>query len=88
MSLSYKLLRVASALVFVIAICLFLHSLCFITPARELPVTDKEHQIIGEVWIPYDSRGDLQMFGYCILLSGLQTWAVFALGKQYAKRDA
>ena len=87
-SISYKLLRVTSVLVFVVAICLFLHSWIFIIPARNLHVIDKEHQIIGDVWIPYDSSEDLRMYGFFIVLGGLQMWTIFAVGRKHDKHDA
>jgi hypothetical protein len=57
-------------------------------PGRHLPVTDKEHQIIGEVWIPYDSSEDLKIFGLFIVLSGLQMWTIFLVTKRHDKPDA
>ena len=84
----HKLFRCASVMVFIGAICLFLHSLMFILPARQLPVTNTEHQIIGQVWIPYDSRSDLKLFGLFIVLSGLQMWTVFLVTKKHDKPDA
>jgi hypothetical protein len=81
-SISFKLLRATSALVFVIAICLFLRSLIFIMPGRHLHVSDKEHQPIGEVWIPYDSSEDLRILGFFIVVSGLQMWTIFQVAKK------
>jgi hypothetical protein len=77
----FRILRATSVLVFLVAICLFLRSLIFIMPGRHLPVTDTAHQTIGEVWIPYDSSEDLRMYGFFIVLGGLQMWTVFAVGR-------
>jgi hypothetical protein len=84
----FQVLRATSVLVFLVAICLFLRSLIFIMPGRHLPVTDKEHQAIGEVWIPGNSIEDLRMYGFFIVLSGLQMWTVFAVGREHDKPDA
>ena len=80
-SLSNKLLKAASFLVFVLVCCLFLRSFMFITPGRRYKVTDTDHKMIGEVWIPYDSRADFKLFGFLTLMSGLQLWALYAPGK-------
>jgi hypothetical protein len=47
-------------------------------------VSNAEGQIIGETWIPHDYARDQQVYGMFVILSGLQTWAIFAIGK--AKR--
>jgi hypothetical protein len=84
----FQILRATSVLVFLVAICLFLRSLILIMPGRHLPVTDTAHQTIGEVWIPYDSSEDLKMYGFFIVLSGLQMWTIFLVAKKHDQPDA
>jgi hypothetical protein len=81
-----QVLRPASVLIFVIAICLFLHELMFIHPGRQLPVADKDHQVIGEVWIPHSS--DLKAYGLLVALAGLQMWSILAITRKNQKHDA
>jgi ABC-type phosphate transport system permease subunit len=80
-STSSRVLKGASVLIFVIAILLFISSQFITYAARRLPVTNAEHQIIGETWIPHDYFRDQQIYGIFVVLSGLETWTIFAFGK-------
>jgi hypothetical protein len=82
MSSSGKLLKAASILIFVIAIFLFVGSQVITFAGRRVPVRNTEGQIIGETWIPHDYGRDQEIYGMFVLLSGLQTWAIFAIGKE------
>ena len=75
-------------MVFVVAICLFLHELMFLHPHRRFPVTNTENQEIGQVWIPHDPSEDFKIFGFLVVLSGLQMWTVFLVAKKCDKPDA
>ena len=81
-STSYKLLKGTSVLVFVIAIFLFAGSQVITVAPRRVAVRSSEGQIIGETWIPHEYARDQEIYGIFVLLSGLQTWAIFAVGKE------
>ena len=85
--IAYKLLKPASVLVFVVAMGLFLHEWIFIHPARHLSVTGKDHQVIGEVYVPHDSS-DLKIFGFLVAVSGLQMWTILSVTKKNDEPDA
>ena len=81
-STSFKLLKCALVLVFVIAIFLFVISQLIDFVPRRVPVRNNEGQIIGEARIPHDYARDQETYGVFVVLSGLQTWAIFAIGKE------
>ena len=81
-STSYKLLRIASVVVFILALFLYIRSQITIVPAQRMPVMNKEHQEIGETWLLYNTRMDLKIYGVFVVLSGVEVWAVFAMGKK------
>jgi hypothetical protein len=85
--ISHKLLKPTSVLVFVVAMVFFLHELMFIHPARRLSVTDKDHQVIGEVYVPHDSN-NLKIFGFLVVVSGLQMWVFLSVTKKNDAHDA
>lgn len=81
-----RLWRLTAILVFAGALGLFIHEWMFIHPARRLPVTDKNHEEIGEVYVPHDS-GDLKLYGFLVGISGLQLGTVLSLTKRKGSCD-
>jgi hypothetical protein len=80
-STSYQILKGASVLIFVIAIFLFVSSQIITFASRRVPIRNNDRQIIGETSIPHDYGFDFKIYGVFVVISGLQSWAIFALGK-------
>jgi hypothetical protein len=81
-STSYRFLKGASVLVFIIAIFIFVASQIITFAGHYVSVRNSEGQIIGKAWIPHDYSRDQEIYGMFVVLSGLQTWATFAIGKE------
>lgn len=80
-SRSYKYLRRASRLVFLVSILLFIGSQVVTVAARRVPVQNTDGQIVGEAWIPHD-YGTSQFLSLALMiLSGIQLWTVTIVGK-------
>jgi hypothetical protein len=78
---SYKVLRSASLLIFILSGFLFVTSQFVTVASRRVQVRDKGGQIIGEAWIPHD-YGTHQFLSISLMvLSGIQFWTIRHFGK-------
>jgi hypothetical protein len=76
---SYKYLRRASLLVFLVSILLFVASEVVTVAARRVQVRNTDGEIIGEAWIPHD-YGTSQLLSLAVMiLSGIQLWSVIII---------
>jgi hypothetical protein len=81
-SKSYRALRAVSFLAFFMALLLFVFSQVVTVASRRVEVRDRQHQVIGEVWIPHDYESDT-FTSFCFLaLSGIQFWMICLVGKK------
>jgi predicted secreted hydrolase len=55
--------------------------------SRRVEVRDRQHQVIGEAWIPHDYGSDT-FTGFCFMaLSGIQFWTIWLVGKQLSSEE-
>lgn len=79
---SYRALRAVSFLAFFIALLLFVFSQVVTVASRRVEVRDKQHQIIGEAWIPHDYSNDIFTSFSFLVLSGIQFWLIQSIGRR------
>lgn len=81
-SKSYRALRTVSLLALFLALMLFGFSQVVTVASRRVEVRDRQHQVIGEVWIPHEYESD-RLTSFCYLvLSGIQFWTIWLAGKK------
>ena len=85
---SYKLLKSISALIFSIAIILYLSTHIVSIANRTYEVKNEEMKTIGLVSIPHDYSGSHFLFLSLMVLSGLQLWGVNHFGKRIMKIES
>jgi hypothetical protein len=82
LSRSYRALRAVSLLAFLVALLLYVSSEVVTYASHRLEVRDKQHQVVGEVWIPHDYASHT-FTSFCFLvLSGIQFWTIWLVGKK------
>ena len=68
-------------MIFILSILLFVMSQIVTVASRRVVVRDKDHQIIGDAWIPHD-YGTHQFLSFSLMVvCGIQFWTVLHIGR-------